>query len=113
MVITYGTDVMIIGGKTYQYIHENDYSADYESRAIESLSLIDTRNWYERDNEPTIEADDDPTSDEPTIMSDLTNMKLPNAMFFNGISIILDDTSNCQVTQEGMKINYKLYKMID
>ena len=38
------------------------------------------------------------------ITTDLPNMVLPNAMFFNGISILPDDTSSCQETQIGMYI---------
>ena len=72
----------------------DDYSADYLTAEIEILSLIDTRNLYENEDPRT----------EPT------NMVLPNAMFFNGISIILDDTSSCQETQIGMNINIlKIY----
>ena len=93
MAITYGTDVMIIGGKSYQRRDNDDeiddYNADYLSAEIELYPLSDTRNWYENDD----------------LRTESTNMVLPNAMFFNGISIILDDTSSCQETQIGMNIN--------
>ena len=79
MTITYGTDVMIIGGKYEAY--DNDLSTE-----IELFSLIDKT---ESDLEQS---------------SVLTNMVLPNAMFFNGISIILDDVSTCQETKIGMNI---------
>ena len=74
MTITYGTDVMIIGGK---------YEA-YESAEIELFSLIDKT--------------------ESEHSSVLTNMVLPNAVFSNGISIILDDISTCNQTEIGMNI---------
>ena len=79
MTITYGTDVMIIGGKTYENI---------SSAEIELFSLIDET--------------------QSSLKTDLTSMVLPNAMFFNGISIVLNDTSSCQETQIGM--NIKIYK---
>ena len=79
MTITYGTDVMIIGGKYEAY-------ETYESAEIELFSLIDKT---ESDKEHS---------------SDLTNMVLPNTMFFNGISIILDDISTCNQTEIGMNI---------
>ena len=79
MTITYGTDVMIIGGKYEAY-------ETYESAEIELFSLIDKT---ESDSEHS---------------SDLTNMVLPNAMFFNGISITLDDISTCNETEIGMNI---------
>ena len=79
MTITYGTDVMIIGGKYEAY-------ETYESAEIELFSLIDKT---ESDSEHS---------------SDLTNMVLPNTMFFNGISIILDDISTCNQTEIGMNI---------
>ena len=75
MTITYGTDVMIIGGKTYENI---------SSAEIELFSLIDET--------------------QSSLKTDLTSMVLPNAMFFNGISIVLNDTSSCQETQIGMNI---------
>ena len=75
MTITYGTDVMIIGGKTYENI---------SSAEIELFSLIDETKSSSK--------------------TDLTNMVLPDGMFFNGISIVLNDTSSCQETQIGMNI---------
>ena len=73
--------------KTYS----NDLSAE-----IELFSLIDeTEILFSYDT---------------SIITDLTNMILPNAMFFNGISIILDDTSNCQETQIGMNIKIERKK---
>ena len=84
MTITYGTDVMLIGGKTYE-IDENIVSAEKRSAEIELFSLI----------EKTPDLEDS---------SVLTNMVLPHAMFFNGISIILDDISTCNETEIGMNI---------
>ena len=81
MTITYGTDVMILGGKTY---------GENRSGAIELFSLID-----ETEYDRNLQYD---------FTTDLTNMVLPNAMFSNGISIILDDVSTCQETQIGMNI---------
>ena len=85
MTITYGTDVMITGGKTY----ENDFDNENNDRsgAIELFSLIDI-NESDRDLE----------------LTDLTNMVLPDAMFVNGISIVLDDISTCNETEIGMNI---------
>ena len=37
-------------------------------------------------------------------ITDSTNMVLPDAMFFNGISIVLNDTLSCQETEIGMNI---------
>ena len=85
MTITYGTDVMLIGGKTYE---QNDYGAEIGKNAeIELFSLID-----------------EPEGKNDCLITDSTNTVLPNAMFFNGISIILNDTSSCQETQIGMNI---------
>ena len=91
MTITYGTDVMIIGGKTFEAYNEfssyDEFDADNRTLAIEIFSMID-ENVYDFE-------------------TDLTNMVLPNAMFFNGISIVLNETSSCQETQIGM--NIKIY----
>ena len=88
MTITYGTDVMLIGGKTYE---QNDYGAEIGKNAeIELFSLID-----------------EPEKENDYLITDSTNTALPNAMFFNGISIILNDTSSCTETQIGM--NIKIY----
>ena len=98
MTITYGTDVMILGGKTYEK-DEGDFGAEIfiqpETRngAIELFSLID-------ETESMLGSE----SDQNLVLTDLTNMVLPNAMFSNGISIILDDVSTCQETQIGMNI---------
>ena len=81
MTITYGTDVMILGGKSY---------GETRSGAIELFLLID-----ETEYDRNLEYD---------LKTDLTNMVLPNAMFSNGIFIILDDVSTCQETQIGMNI---------
>ena len=59
--------------KTYS----NDFSAE-----TELFSLIDES--YDIDS---------------ILTTDLPNMVLPNAMFFNGISIILDDISTCNETK--------------
>lgn len=74
MTITYGTDVMIIGGKTL-----NSQSAD-----TELLSLVD---------------DSDPNSIKSETV--LTDLNLPNSMIVNGIVLNLNDISNCQETKLG------------
>ena len=78
--------------KTYS----NDFSAE-----TELFSLIDESYDITKSEE---------SYGDSIITTDLPNMVLPNAMFFNGISIILDDTSSCQETQIGMniKIEYKI-----
>ena len=42
-----------------------------------------------------------------TLKTDFTNMNLPNGMFINGMTIILNDTLACQETPIGM--NIKIY----
>ena len=87
MTITYGTDVMIIAGKTYEQNvlgTISDLSAE-----IELFPLIDAHK---------------PGQENDNLITDSTNMVLPNSMLFNGISIILNDTSTCQETQIGMNI---------
>ena len=86
MTITYGTDVMIFGGKTY----ENDFGENEVSDRSGAIELFSMINKTE--------------SDRHSELTDLTNMILPNAMFFNGISIILDDISTCNETEIGMNI---------
>ena len=74
-------------------ISSNDFSVEIE---LFSSIVNEYENEYEYEDWNEDEYED--------WITDSTNMVLPDAMFFNGISIVLNDTLSCQETEIGMNI---------
>ena len=87
----------IFGERLYLVIlFNNQISSNDLSVEIELFSSIvnEYENEYEYEYEDEYE----------DWITDSTNMVLPDAMFFNGISLVLNDTLSCQETEIGMNI---------